>query len=236
MNEPAHLAGLFDGAKPIITNKETFLPPLPPNVAREYLSELNGDLDRMRSESGRNLTEVPDGNHLRVMLWLRDAIDAYRRSTLPSRGKELHVNVHESLFDPYAAPNYYAQMQVFGAWWRSSTTSVERSTWAVLDMHHYHAWGGECRGSIEGPPTGEYACSDDEAKARVFKKCADWPFAYRGAMEGECEKGMRLASAEFSASTHQYVLFPIIDFAVRCYRRLFRRLNLVSKPVFMYNK
>jgi hypothetical protein len=70
------------------------------------------------------------------------------------------------------------------------------------------AWGGECRGSVEGPPTGEYACGDDEGRARVFAKCADWPFAYRGAMESECGKGLRLASAEFSASTHQYVRSP----------------------------
>ena len=88
----------------------------------------------------------------------------------------------------------------------SPTSAEERMKWAVLDMHHYHAWGGECRGSVEGPPTGSYACADDEAKAMVFKKCADWPFAFRGAMESECGKGLRLASAEFSAATHQYVL------------------------------
>jgi hypothetical protein len=203
MNEPAHLAGLFDGAKPILTDRDTFLPPLPPDVASKYLSELNEGLD---SQPQLNLTKVPDGNHLRVMMWLRDAIEAFRRSRLPSLGKELHVNVHESLFAPDAAPNYFAQMKVFGAWWRASTSAEERMKWAVLDMHHYHAWGGECRGSVEGPPTGSYACADDEAKAMVFKKCADWPFAFRGAMESECGKGLRLASAEFSAATHQYVL------------------------------
>ncbi|KAL3774304.1 hypothetical protein ACHAW5_006966 [Stephanodiscus triporus] len=202
MNEPAHLAGLFDGAKPILTDRDTFLPPLPPDVASKYLAELNEGLD---SQPQLNLTKVPDGNHLRVMMWLRDAIEAFRQSRLPSLGKELHVNVHESLFAPDAAPNYFAQMKVFGAWWRASTSAEERMKWAVLDMHHYHAWGGECRGSVEGSPTGSYACADDEAKAMVFKKCADWPFAFRGAMESECGKGLRLASAEFSAATHHSV-------------------------------
>ena len=40
-----------------------FLPPLPPAVAQECLSELN---DRL--ESAPDLTRVPDGNHLRVFL------------------------------------------------------------------------------------------------------------------------------------------------------------------------
>jgi hypothetical protein len=143
MNEPAHLAGLFDGPKPALTDRATFLPPLPPDVAALYLSELNAGLDSM--PNGANLTRVPDGNHLRVLMWLRDAIDVYRKSSLPSKGKELHVNVHESVFDPSVATGYYDQVRTFGAWWRASTSASERETWAVLDMHHYHGKRGEER-------------------------------------------------------------------------------------------
>lgn len=209
MNEPAHLAGLYNGEKPIRTDRETFLPPLPSDMADEYLSELNKGLD-----SQPQLTRVPDGNHLRVFLWLRDAIDAFRQSKLPSLGKELHVNVHESIFPSDVLPKEEvksdyglntASMQVFGAWWRASTTTEERSKWAVLDIHHYHAWGPQCSGAVEGFPAGRYACSDEEAKAQVLGQCATWPAVYRSTLEKECGTGLRLASAEFSASTHHSV-------------------------------
>lgn len=209
MNEPAHLATLYNGKKPIRTDRETFLPPLPSDKAAEYLNELNAGL-----ESKPQLTKVPDGNHLRVMLWLRDAIDAFRQSNLPSMGKELHVNVHESLFPSDVLPKQEiksdyglnkAPMQLFGAWWRASTTSEERAKWAVLDIHHYYAWGPECSGAVEGPPTGRFACSDEEHRELVIGKCGAWASVYRSTIEKECEAGLRLASAEFSASTHHSV-------------------------------
>ena len=209
MNEPAHLAGLYNGERPVRTDRETFLPPLPPDMARKYLAELNEGL-----ESHPQLTRVSDGNHLRVFLWLRDAVDAFRHSKLPSLGKELHVNVHESIFpadvlpEEEGAPDYglgTAAMRLFGAWWRATATAEERSKWAVLDLHHYMAWGGACSGAVEGFPAGRYACSDEEAKARVIEQCSTWSQVYRSALEGECGEGLRLASAEFSASTHHSV-------------------------------
>jgi hypothetical protein len=204
MNEPAHLAGLFNGPNPKITNRKTFLPPLPPKVASNYLLELNADI--LQQTNTTVLTEVPDGAHLRVLLWLRDAVHVFRSSNLTAHGKELHVNLHESIFDEsVAGTDYYKQAQIFGAWWRATTTPTERKTWAVFDGHHYQAWGGECQGSIEGPPTSSYACSDSVTRDIVFAKCAEWPFQYRAAMEGECGIGLRLASAEFSASTHHSV-------------------------------
>ncbi|KAL7548621.1 hypothetical protein ACHAWF_011894 [Thalassiosira exigua] len=218
MNEPAHLAGLYNGRPPIRADRETFLPPLPKEVARGYLSELNDGLDAQSN----NLTRVPDGNHLRVFLWLRDAVDAFRASKLPDLGKELHVNVHESVFPSDVLPKIEpeadyglatASMKVFGAWWRATTTPAERSSWAVLDVHHYHAWGPQCSGSVEGPPSGRYACSDEEAKEEVLGRCATWPSVFRAALEEECEAGLRLASAEFSASTHHSVRHACNDVA-----------------------
>ena len=209
MNEPAHLATLYNGKTPIRTDRETFLPQLPSDKAAEYLKELNAGLD-----SKPHLTKVPDGNHLRVMLWLRDAIDAFRQSSLPSMGKELHVNVHESLFPSDVLPNRdvisdyglgRAPMQVFGAWWRASTTQEERKRWAVLDIHHYYAWGPQCSGSVEGSPTGRFQCSNPDQREDVIDNCSTWASVYRSTLEQECEAGLRLASAEFSASTHHSV-------------------------------
>ena len=209
MNEPAHLAGLYNGKEPIRTDRETFLPPLPPNIAKEYLSQLNQGL-----ESKPHLTQVPDGNHLRVFLWLHDAIDTFRQSKLPSLGKELHVNVHESVLPADVLPKEEvksdyglntAPMHVFGAWWRASTTVDERSKWAVLDIHHYMAWGPQCSGAVEGSPTGRYACSDEVTKAQVLGNCSTWASVYRSTLEDECGEGLRLASAEFSGSTHHSV-------------------------------
>ncbi|KAK1736411.1 asparaginase [Skeletonema marinoi] len=191
MNEPAHLATLYNGNPPIRTDRETFLPPLPLDKAAEYLNELNAGL-----ESKPHLTKVPDGNHLRVMLWLRDAIDAFRQSSLPSMGKELHVNVHESLFPSEVLPKQeiksdyglnQAPMQLFGAWWRASTTPKERAKWAVLDIHHYYAWGSQCSGAVEGPPTGRFSCSDEEQRELVIDNCGAWASVYRSTIEKECE-------------------------------------------------
>lgn len=207
MNEPAHLAGLFDGEDPVFKDRETFLPPLPPDLAEAYLRELNDGL-------APGATRVPDGNHLRVLLWLRDAVDAFRRSSLPSRGKELHVNLHESVFPSDALPKDEEKpdyglgtgaMRVLGAWWRATTTTEERSTWAVLDLHHYMAWGDECTGAVEGFPTGRYACSDGEGRSAILGKCSSWARVYRATLDDECGPGSRLASAEFSASTHHSV-------------------------------
>lgn len=209
MNEPAHLAGLYNGKNPILTDHETFLPPLPTEMAQSYLSDLNKGLD-----SQPQLTPVPDGNHLRTFLWLRDAIDAFRQSKLRSLGKELHVNLHESLFaqDVFTKEGDNADfglstgaMRLIGSWWRASTTAAERSDWAVLDIHHYQSWDPKCAGAVEGFPQGRYACSDEEAKAEVLGQCATWSAVFRKSLEEECGEGLRLASAEFSSSTHHSV-------------------------------
>lgn len=213
MNEPAHLAGLYNGPKPVKTDRDTFLPPLSIKVASAYLDELN---------KGKNVpstaTQIPDGNHLRVFMWLRDAVSEFRKSKLPTLGLQLHVNVHESLFPTPILPKYkdktkeeldYGRypgaLAIFGSWWRATTTAAERASWAVLDVHHYHAWGDACSGAVEGPPTGRYACSDETARNEVLSKCSEWASVYRQTLEKECEKGLKLASAEFSASTHHSV-------------------------------
>ena len=203
MNEPAHLAGLFDPS-----NRLSFLPELPHDLARTYLQELD-------PRSSKHYTSVPDGPHLRVLMWLRDAVHAFRESSLPSLGKELHVNIHESIFSPFVLPPHDGDdpagahpgaTRIIAAWWRSTTSAHERNTWAILDMHHYHAWESACQGTSDGAPRGNYTCGDVIGREDTLARCTTWATnAFRKAFDEECGPGARLASAEFSASTHHLV-------------------------------
>eukprot|EP00980_Cylindrotheca_fusiformis_P002820 scaffold672_cov126-Cylindrotheca_fusiformis.AAC.21 len=216
MNEPAHLAG---NAGPGSWNpeKESYLPPLPTEMASGYLEKINESVGKSPS-----FRSVPDGPHLRSLLWQDDAISVFRESSLPARGVELHVNVHESVFvqslvpdDPYDAGGRHPEgTSIFLAWWRGITTVKERGSWAVLDMHHYHAWEGQCQGTVDGPPEGRYTCGDIEEMDSTLDQCATWATMYRDtAMEqlGGGGSVARLASAEFSASTHHLVRHSCLD-------------------------
>jgi hypothetical protein len=206
MNEPAHLAGLF-GPGGVMPNKKSFLPDLPTQMAQDFLTDLNKFSDDSH-------TSIPDGPHLRVLLWLRDAVHAFRHSSLPAYGKELHVNVHESIFRPNVLPQndssdpggrHPGATRILASWWRGITTADERSSWAVLDMHHYHAWEPSCQGASDGPPVGNYTCGDNLGRRDALERCSSWAKIYRDAVDSECGTGAKLASAEFSASTHHRV-------------------------------
>ena len=191
MNEPAHLAGIFEADSP-----QAYLPPLPEKVAQQYLQDLDG--------------ELPDGIHLRVLLWLQDAVQAFRQSALPSLGVDLHVNIIESIFSwSLPAPEEFHDDDSPGvliwiaSWWAHATSAAERASWAVLDVHHYHAWFPECQGSMAGPASGSaYTCGDKEEAEKILKKCTTWASKYRRAMDDAGQDHARLASAEFSVSTH----------------------------------
>mmetsp|Transcript_7727 Transcript_7727/g.10546 ORF Transcript_7727/g.10546 Transcript_7727/m.10546 type:complete len:641 (-) Transcript_7727:205-2127(-) len=207
MNEPAHLAGLYFGEEgdPIFDPSEEFLPELPEEMAESFLAELNDNCE------GYKCTKIPNGNHLRVLLWLRDATETFRSSSLPSLGKQMHMNIHESVFSFSDFKALYddpekVKMHTIASWWRGITTPEERKTWAILDVHHYHAWDEGCSGTSDGPPFGNYTCSDHSAKMETLSRCASWALVYRKAVDKECGKGTKLASAEFSASTHHSVL------------------------------
>ena len=214
MNEPGHLAGLF-GPGSANPDVKSFMPSLPAEVAKKYLSDLESDGD---SES--SFVSVPDGTHLRVLLWQRDAVSAFRSTSLPQRGIELHVNVHESIFVPSLVPNdpddpggrHPQATSIVASWWRATTTQFERATWAVLDMHHYHAWEPFCQGTVDGPPLGNYTCGDADATDAALGQCASWAGVYRSATNEQVGNGgARLASGEFSASTHHSVLHSCVD-------------------------
>jgi hypothetical protein len=199
MNEPAHLAGAFAN-----NPERDYLPPLPEDVAQRYLEELD------HSEY------IPDGPHLRVFLWLRDAVEVFRGSQLPKLGIQLHVNVHESVLiedllvdndhGDYGGRGNLASHKLIAAWWSKTTDSHERKDWAVLDLHHYHAWSPSCLGASDGPPSGNYACGDVEGRNAALQRCTEWATTiYRSAVDELCGKGAKLMSGEFSTSTHHRV-------------------------------
>lgn len=195
MNEPAHLAGLFNPGE-----SKAYLPNLPADLEAPFLKSLH-------QHQG---TEVQSGPHLRVLLWLSQSVETFRNSKLPQLGKEIHVNIHESVFrssdlpeDPNGETGV-AAAHVVAAWWSTATSSAERSSWAILDMHHYHAWDEPCAGTSDG--LGNYTCGDDVSRSITLQRCAAWASnVYRRAVDDECGPGARLASAEFSASTHHQV-------------------------------
>ena len=199
MNEPAHLAGVFYNIP-----ERNYLPPLSNDLAQSYLDELNSDG-----------YPFPDGPHLRVLLWLRDAVRVFRDSTLPRYGIQLHVNLHESFLIEDLVPGNHgdeggrgnpASHKLIAAWWARTTHHHERKHWAVLDIHHYHAWSPSCAGAVDGPPAGNYSCHDVSGRTKALERCVEWAKdIYRAAVDEMCGKGAKLMSGEFSASTHHRV-------------------------------
>ena len=182
MNEPAHMN--------VVDN---FLPPLSEDVAQKYLDELDHD---------RN---IPDGSHLRFLLWLSDAIQVFRNSSLPHWGKELHINVIESAFQPSLLPEGLGTYQMIASWWNRTTKQEERESWAVLDIHHYHAWSPPCQGAVDGPPSGNYSCTDGAAREKALARCSQWATdSFRPFVDLMCggNNTARIMSGEFSTSTH----------------------------------
>lgn len=224
MNEPAHLAGLFgpSAADSPFPQEDSFVPPLPEDLTGGFLAKLNSE--EKFPDDGEDVATVSDGNHLRVLLWLSDAIETFRSSSLPSSGVQLQVNVHESLLAPSTVPEsdkhgkggraHPPGTAMLAAWWRGVTNRDERTTWAVLDMHRYHAWAPSCQGTVTGPPSGNYTCLDETARSKTLEGCSTWAEEYRDAVDAQVgHAGSKLLSGEFSASTHHSVRESCVDAA-----------------------
>jgi hypothetical protein len=218
MNEPAHLAGIFANGKG--EDYGPFLPPLPSHMAKEYRNKLQqatittAAAAALKNNNDGTLTTVPDGPHLRVLKWLDDAVDVFRQSSLPKKGVQLMMNIHESVLEAKVLPphdgddeggRHPGAMRVIGAWWRGVTSATERSTWAVLDLHHYHAWEPNCMGASDGHFDANYTCSKVEERKDALERCSGWSAVYREAIDKECGPGALLMSGEMSASTHHSV-------------------------------
>lgn len=183
MNEPGHLAGIF-GPGSWQPDKESFVPALPEELGNDYLSN---DLNNA----------IPDGPHLRVLKWQSDAVETFRRTSLPA-SIDLVVNLHESILvkdltpdDPNDRGGRHPQAtQIIANWWKQVTTMSERSQWAVLDMHHYHAWEPQCQGTVTGHD-GSYTCGDVDAATVILHECSSWAQTFRNALD---EPTARLSS------------------------------------------
>jgi len=209
MNEPAHLAGIFDEDA-----EDNFLPPLPQKMTGDFLKFLNKHTDHDY--------QYPDGTHLRVFYWFQGALEIFRNSKLPDMGKECQINIHESVFHWLAEwwESWRVDAELRGkaiaTWWCASgytqefeptTLAQERSNWAVLDMHHYHAWSDVCSGTIDGQDAA-YACGDSQKRSAVLDQCVEWVQEFRDIFDGVCgTKPMpaKLMSAEFSSASHHSV-------------------------------
>ena len=200
MNEPGHLAGIF-GPGSGQPDKPTFVPDLPPALKEHYLHTVLHD-------------SIPDGAHLRVLKWQSDAVELFRQTALPQH-MDLVVNVHESILvkaltgddEDDIGGRHPAATALLTTWWKKVTTTSERAQWAVLDMHHYHAWDRQCQGTTTGHD-GSYTCGDVETATEVLRECSTWAQMFRNAMD---EPTARLSSGEFSASTHHSVLESCLD-------------------------
>jgi len=237
MNEPAHLAGMFETATgdDDDTNDNQFLPPLPRDLADDFLKTLSS------SNDGSEFESFPDGNHLRVFYWFQGALEIFRNSKLPSLGKEFQANIIESIFRPPLAKSSDDEdedddddeesailqdiltVKAIATWWCSdggastaqmtptTTSPDERSDWAVLDLHHYHAWSESCSGTADGQDAA-YACGDAERRNTVLEICTTWAPTFRKIVDEVCgttaapeRLPSKLMSAEFSAASHHSV-------------------------------
>jgi len=209
MNEPAHLAGNFH-----VNDTDNFLPPLPHELNKPYLGALLASTAKTKGfgqfDQGLN---YPNGTHLRVFYWFQSAIEMFRQSKLPELGIELHVNIHESIFKSLSdddALDSYKRLLAIASWWCAdsqeitTTSKKERSTWAVLDIHHYNAWSYACSGTIDGQGAG-YACGDVHHRNEILKNCSKWANLYRSIIDQQCSSNAKLMSGEFSAASHHSV-------------------------------
>eukprot|EP00931_Biecheleriopsis_adriatica_P006478 TRINITY_DN107876_c0_g1_i1.p1 TRINITY_DN107876_c0_g1~~TRINITY_DN107876_c0_g1_i1.p1 ORF type:complete len:562 (+),score=77.36 TRINITY_DN107876_c0_g1_i1:58-1743(+) len=98
-----------------------------------------------------------------ILQWLTDGANIFRKSSLPSRGVKLYVNLISTAFKDWE--------NTVIPWFHSTFSSQERELYVVADEHWYIAWDyGRCDG--RSVPGGAVSCDADENKLReVFQGC-----------------------------------------------------------------
>eukprot|EP01065_Artemidia_motanka_P035653 TRINITY_DN43553_c0_g1_i1.p1 TRINITY_DN43553_c0_g1~~TRINITY_DN43553_c0_g1_i1.p1 ORF type:complete len:520 (+),score=145.98 TRINITY_DN43553_c0_g1_i1:58-1560(+) len=137
---------------------------------------------------------VTGGNLSVVLSWLSAAVDAYEAELSPSASSApplLYMNLIETAFmggDPDALWQRLASAA-------GQTLGLANKPWAVLDVHHYFAWGGNGSGI---PP--ENCSTEDDLRRYVRVGMRDWMHALSTAA---ADSGMaNLACSEWSLSLH----------------------------------
>mmetsp|Transcript_3767 Transcript_3767/g.11517 ORF Transcript_3767/g.11517 Transcript_3767/m.11517 type:complete len:551 (+) Transcript_3767:2-1654(+) len=97
-----------------------------------------------------------------ILEWLAASADLFRRSSLPTMGVRLYVNVVETALHNFDS--------VVPQWWEQTFSVQERRTWAVIDRHWYAAWSGKfCSGRVA--KGGAYFCDQPvEAIRKVWRE------------------------------------------------------------------
>jgi hypothetical protein len=133
-----------------------------------------------------------------VLGWLAQAGDWFRKSTLPSKGVKMYMNVIGTAFKDFDA--------VVPEWWSNTFTMTEQREWAVADIHWYSAWGGEY-GSGRLTDGGLYHCDDPIEEIRPKLQTAISEFT-----DGFVKNfpGLRSCS-EFSLGTYDQALQACTD-------------------------
>ena len=139
------------------------------------------------------------------------AVADFGQSSLPKHHVKLYMNIIETMFStslPVTGlyrtgqqPDALSGGQVYGiigTWWKSVTTVNDRQTWAVLDLHHYFAWDGNCNTCLQNFVTNGVI---QQAGFDQMKQCSDdWYLNIRGMLD--LASTDLLATTEFSASAN----------------------------------
>lgn len=115
--------------------------------------------------------------------------EIFRRSTLPSRGTRMYIQLIETAWDD---PQSFDTQVTH--WYHSFFTSKERYNWAVIARHFYTAWG--CNGQIVQGSA--YQCDEPIDRIRGILNGCITGFAQDFAMKFH---GLR-AVTEWSIGTH----------------------------------
>lgn len=118
-----------------------------------------------------------------ILLILGKSIELFRYYPRLIKNKKLVMNIIETSI--YPQTNWG---NIYGNWWKQITTKLERTTWAVIDVHHYVAWDNPkfCSNVEE--------CIYNIENYSVYSKIRQ---------DLKLDKNDLLYSTEFSASTEQ---------------------------------
>eukprot|EP00448_Togula_jolla_P010536 CAMPEP_0170597624 /NCGR_PEP_ID=MMETSP0224-20130122/15806_1 /TAXON_ID=285029 /ORGANISM="Togula jolla, Strain CCCM 725" /LENGTH=564 /DNA_ID=CAMNT_0010922107 /DNA_START=173 /DNA_END=1867 /DNA_ORIENTATION=- len=129
-----------------------------------------------------------------VLSYIEAYTEFFRKSTLPSRGVRLYVQIIETAFD-----NFNARVP---DWYHATFSDEERGTWAVMARHYYTAWNPQCNGLIQSTKIagGGYTCDDTIEK--ITGRLRDCIFSFAGEFDQLFPKPDLRAVTEWSLGTN----------------------------------
>jgi hypothetical protein len=118
-----------------------------------------------------------------ILFILNKSVELFRHYPKLIKTKKLVMNIIEKSI--YPEENWG---NIYGNWWKKTTSKKERETWAVIDVHHYTAW-------------------DDPKFCPNYEKCIhnikNYDVYSKIRKQLSLDKDDLLYSSEFSASTEQ---------------------------------